>query len=61
MKKTDKFPISKYVGKFPKGEWIFVKYLKGTYEDALIEAGKLQLQDPKTGRKINHYRIWKQQ
>ena len=56
--KKQKYPISKYVGKFPTGEWIFVKYVNGTYEDALQEARKLQLQDPKTGKKINEYRIW---
>ena len=56
-----KIPISKYVGKYPNGNWMFVKYFNGTYENALKEAGKLQLQDPKTGRKTNHYRLWKQE
>jgi hypothetical protein len=52
------WPISKYVGTFPKGEWIFVKKFSGSYENALIEATRLQKEDPKTGRKKNHYRIW---
>lgn len=53
-----KYPISKYVGTFPKGEWVFVKEILGTYEDAIKEAYRLQISDPKTGRKKNHYRIW---
>jgi len=53
-----KYPISKYVGKHPKGKWIFVKYFDGTYEDALNEAKKLQLKNPKTKNKTNAYRIW---
>jgi len=53
-----KFPISKYVGTFPKGEWVFVKDFSGSYKDALLEAIRLQNKDPKTGRKKNHYRIW---
>jgi len=54
------WPISKYIGTFPNGEWCFVKNYRGTYEDSLKEAFQLQLEDPKTGRKKNHYRIWNQ-
>lgn len=54
------WPISKYIGKFPNGEWKFVKQYQGTYEEVLEEISKLQINDPKTGRKKNHYRIWNQ-
>jgi len=52
------YPISIYIGNFPNGEWEFVKDFQGTYEEALKEIIQLQLNDPKTGRKKNHYRIW---
>ena len=45
------YPISKYIGNFPNGEWEFVKDFQGTYEEALKEIIQLQLNDPKTGRK----------
>lgn len=54
------WPISKYIGNFPNGEWKFVKNYRGTYEKALDEIFLLQSDDPKTGRKKNHYRIWDQ-
>jgi hypothetical protein len=56
----EEWPISKYIGSFPKGEWKFVKNYQGTYEEAWKEANHLQAADPKTGRKKNHYRIWDQ-
>lgn len=56
--KKEEYPISKYVGSFPKGEWVFVKMFDGKYEDALKEIENLQLINPKTGRKKNRYRIW---
>jgi hypothetical protein len=55
-----KWPISKYVGKHPNGEWVFVKEFYGTLEEALKEAGRMQEENPKTGRKKNHYRLWDQ-
>jgi hypothetical protein len=58
--KTRRWPISKYVGTFPKGEWIFVKNFSGTHEDAIKECLKLEMTYPKTGRKKNHFRIWDQ-
>jgi hypothetical protein len=51
-------PISKYIGEFPKGNWVFVKYFLGTYEECCEEACRLQLKDPKTGRKKNYYKVW---
>jgi hypothetical protein len=51
--KKVKYPISKYVGKYPNGKWVFIKEVKGSYEDAMKEAAVLQKKDPK-----NAYRIW---
>ena len=56
--KIHNWPISKYIGSFPKGKWEFVKDVRGTYEEALEEALRLQVIDPKTGKKHNHYKIW---
>ena len=51
---TKEYPISKYVGKYPNGKWIFVKYYEGTYEEALKEAVRLQSIDSQH----NQYKIW---
>jgi len=45
-----KFPISKQ-GK--DKEWTFIKEVEGTYENAMLEAQKLQKKDKKY-----QYRIW---
>jgi hypothetical protein len=58
MKDNKTYPISKYVGKHPKGKWMFVKDFIGTYEECGVELRRLQQEDPKTGRKDNQYRIW---
>jgi hypothetical protein len=44
------YPISRH----KNGKWIFVKSVKGTYEQALKEAGRLQ-KNNKTGWQ---FRIW---
>jgi hypothetical protein len=52
--KKEKFPISKYVGIYPYGHWVFVKEFEGTYEESLDETKKLRDTDP---YKLK-YNIW---
>ena len=54
MNKKDTYPISKYIGTYPNGYWVFVKDVEGTYADALKEAKKLQETDKDKGK----YSIW---
>lgn len=49
-----KYPISKYKGQHPDGEWEFIKFVDvDTIEEAYIEASRLQKEDPDC-----KYRIW---
>jgi hypothetical protein len=54
MNKKETYPISKYIGTYPNGYWVFVKEFEGTYADALKEAKKLQETDVDKGK----YSIW---
>ena len=51
-------PISKYIGKFRKGYWVFVKDFEGTYDETLKEISNLCLADREAGREEGQYRIW---
>ena len=54
MKKYSSYPISKYIGTYPNGYWVFVKDVEGTYADALKEAKRLQETDLDKAK----YSIW---
>jgi hypothetical protein len=54
MNKKETYPISKYIGTYPNGYWVFVKDVEGTYEEALKEAKKLQETDTDKAK----YSIW---
>lgn len=48
------YPISKYKGQHPDGEWEFIKFVETNYiDDAYKEAARLQKEDPEC-----EYRIW---
>lgn len=49
----EKHPISKYIGIFPNGHWVFIEEVIGTYAQTMARAQELQEQDPE-----NAYRIW---
>jgi hypothetical protein len=54
MNKQETYPISKYIGTYPNGYWVFVKEFEGTYAEAINEAKKLQETDVDKGK----YSIW---
>jgi hypothetical protein len=49
------YPISKYVGEFPLGKWIFVKEFEGSLADAKEECFRLQAEEPDWNTR---YCIW---
>jgi hypothetical protein len=51
------YPISRYVGKFPKGKWEFVEEFRGTYAEAVARLRELVKADGR-GELAVQYRFW---